>query len=669
MNGGSSPKAASLAPFIPSSEWRGSKEFYSFKAGSQGTGYYLDPHQLPHNNNNNNNTQQQQEDADSSSRPALKRARFDTDQNQTKIIPNLLEQAEEERDSKNNPSKAMDLSPKGLRAATSILIKGVARNELERAKHADDPTLYMASEVALYEHIVALKGVAAAASELYPVIHDGDEDLLATLSQLLLHTNTDIVTSVISVLLEWMDPSLLEEEAAFEPTVALAYRVLVDTSDTLVASLERLMNESEHDQDVSNTTDGDDDVGKGAEDVLSLFENLLEMEPIVAAIAGGDKSSDTPSPRLAPKGHTVASYLCQHTTLFIWLLQQIENVGSNSNTILTALQGRAMELLASLAPREEIYVNKLSDWSKIPLTVSNLIEENGDIPKSTKTHIDGIEIILQVVAAYKKKQPNDDLHVEFLENACIVMAAALTYSLQNMHAFLDYQGVELVVRCLKERVHAGGVALKWLDFGTGNDKVHRLACQQLVDAGALKFLFPMFMGRSLPKQALAPTKKQKKEWNVSMETTLIRIMYTLTHQLRDDSPHDALARLLAKFNDDEKCDRLVELCMAYAEKARAAEYNFYKSDIEDELGDEEEAIQFAALSAKLEGGGDMYHRLGAILAFCCVGSRRCHERILSQLMLQQSGIGLIVDALEEFISVLDEGEQKMQLQQLLKQIL
>ena len=91
------------------------------------------------------------------------------------------------------------------------------------------------------------------------------------------------------------------------------------------------------------------------------------------------------------------------------------------------------------------------------------------------------------------------------------------------------------------------------------------------------------------------------------------------------------------------------------------------SRLEDQV-EEEETIQLAALDAKLKGGGEVFHRLGAIAAFLCVSSKRCHERILSQLQLQQSGISVVKAALEEFVSVLGPGAQKEQLQSYLSQI-
>jgi beta-catenin-like protein 1 len=335
------------------------------------------------------------------------------------------------------------------------------------------------------------------------------------------------------------------------------------------------------------------------------------------------------------------------------------------------------------------------DWSRISsltseVVVSNstngsvAIISNGDHSKGADNNnnkkrrtapapaaaLDAIELLLQVVANHRKTQPQDEAQVSCLENACIILAAALTFSSANVHAFIQAQGVELVMRCLKERVHAGGLALKWLDFA-GSESVHRQACEHLVEAGAFKYLFPLFMGRHGPKAApvvVATNKnKFKKEWSHMLETTTIRILYDLTRHLQDDSPKDARQRLLAKFVEEEKCDRLVELCLRYDEKARQAEFRFFKTDVEEAL-DNEEMVQLAALEAKLAGGGEVLHRICAVAAFCCVGSKRCHERILSQLRLQQSGIGLIRDALQEFASNLGDGTQKEQLEFYLEHI-
>jgi len=640
-DGHSSVAAAASAHqpnYIEAATWQGPKSGYYFGTDDRGTGYYRDKQKL-HNAAVNGNG------GGPPRKKAKRSVRIAEDRNQTREIPSaeqLLQEAEAAA-----KGKVIELTAKGIRQAATTLSKAVEKNELQRARHADQPDQYMESEVTLYENISALKAIAADPTTLYPTILE--TELLSTLLQLLMHENADIVAAVVAVLLEWLDSSLVEDDEGniISPVVAIAAAFLRDGTELLIANLGRLQKEA--------SEGADDDVGKGTEDVLSLMENLLEMDLAVAA------STEL---QLVPDGVSVAAKFCQETTIVSWLFQQIE-----ADAI---LRDRSLEILSLLAPREDVY-KALPDWSQLPLCSSTFDDEDGEKKKPAKDTddaktMDGIEILLQTVAAYRKKQPSDETQVESLENACMVLDSTLTYSPANVKAFLNAQGIELAIRCLKERVHAGGVALKWLDF-VGTDPVHRTACEHVVNAGALKYLFPLFLGKSVPKPApiAATSKKAKKEWVHAVENTAIRILYTLTRHLRDDSPNEAKQRLLAKFIDDEKCDRLVELCLEYDQKARTAEYKFFRSDVEENLQDEE-AIQLAALDAKLAGGGDIFHRLGAIAAFCCSGSKRCHERVLSQLHLQQSGIGLIRAALEEFVSVLGDSEQKTQLQGYLEQV-
>jgi hypothetical protein len=146
----------------------------------------------------------------------------------------------------------------------------------------------------------------------------------------------------------------------------------------------------------------------------------------------------------------------------------------------------------------------------------------------------------------------------------------------------------------------------------------------------------------------------------------------------------------------EKCDRTIELCVKYDEKARIAEYQYFRSDEAEE--DEQLGInvETAALGAKLRGGGDMFHRTCAILSFACVGSKRCHAHSFDQLKLQGSGISgmsfpcvclvahaschvslieqifgintVIKDGLSEFATLLRDGTQKLQIEHYINSI-
>lgn len=525
-------------------------------------------------------------------------------------VTHLLEQAEQQHGDK----KVIELTPKGVRQAYASLVKSVERNELQRAKHPDEADQYMESELLLYEQIEVLKSLAAD-SKLYPIVCE--TDMMSTLTRLLLHENSDIAEAVLAVWLEWFDPSLLQTEdpsAESSPLLTITGKLVEESLEPIVANLARLSNES------------NDDVGQGVENVLQLVEYLLEIDSFL------DETSRKRFPQ------SISFLFCKRTPLCSWLMDQVASK--------SPVKQKSLEILDLLTTREEIYT-AISDWSKIPPYTSVLSEK-----ETNGSTIDAIEVLLQEVASFRNVQPKDDDEVDTIEDAAIVMSSILTYAPLNIQHFLDAQGVELLVVCLKERVHAGGVILKWLDLA-GTEDVHKILCERIVEVGTLKYLFPILTGKHLPKGVLL-SKGAKREWKENILETTIRILYSLTVQLDDKSPHDALNRLVTKFLDEEKMIRLVSLLIDYDKRARFAEYEFYRSDLEETLGDQE-TVQFAALSAKLQGGGDIFHRLGAIAAFCCIKSKRCSDTIAKALKEQGSGIGLIRASIEEFVSVLADS--------------
>jgi beta-catenin-like protein 1 len=482
-------------------------------------------------------------------------------QNQSRKRPrltaqDLLQEAEEAVDPER---KVLDLTPKAVRGACLALKKMCDKNQLQRAKYVDSPQHFMESELALFQQISAFSAFAADPS-LYEVLLQ--EGVLDQFVPLLSHDNSDVALTVIHVLVEWIDPEALYMVERIVSDEALKWSI---------ANLGRLNPEVDED-------------AVGIEDVLTLVENSIELDP-KASVA-----------------------IVEQTFLISWLFQQIE----------TRQSGRAAEVLSLVLQDSQVY-STFNDLSRVPPYSSPLLDEPPSEP------MDGMEILLQALALYRKTQPPGELECDFLENVCLALAAALTYSSVNVNKFLEGQGVELVLRCLKEKVHAGGVALKLLDLQSAR------ACEHIVHAGGFKHLFPLFVGRAIPRP-IYTGKRARKEWLVMLEENTITIIYNLTRHLTRQSPDDAMERLVVKFSeDDNKCNRLVELLLKYDAKARMAEYKFYRSsDDEDEL---------AALAFKLKGGGDLFHRLGAICAFCCVGSKKCHTRIRDQLILQKSGMG------------------------------
>jgi len=108
--------------------------------------------------------------------------------------------------------------------------------------------------------------------------------------------------------------------------------------------------------------------------------------------------------------------------------------------------------------------------------------------------------------------------------------------------------------------------------------------------------------------------------------------------------------------------------MKYDEKARIAEYQYFRSDEAEEAEKMGVDVELAALDAKLRGGGGVFHRSCAILSFACVGSKRCRGHVMDQLKLQGSGISVIKVGLNEFATLLSDGSQKSQIEHYITEI-
>jgi beta-catenin-like protein 1 len=614
----------SSSGFVPSKTWGGVRKGYYFGTGVQGTGYYIDVHQID------------QKKVELSSRPK-KSVTIAEDNNEMKLMLEELEKG-------TSGSTIVELTAKGVLAAAKSLESIYKKNSTIRAKFPNEPTKYMDSEVALYEQLTTLVAVATDTS-LYK--HVENSNLMPILIQLLGHENSDISASVVSLFLEWVDPSLATDDPGVISILKRLGKVIIlQAWESMVINLSRY--QSDDDTQDSNL--------KGVDNTLSLLENLMEVHTLTL-----------PEGILDDETQSAAGYMARESGIFSWLFQQLESPDTSQS-----MKSRCMELLAFASQNVDVY-DSLPDWASIPRLPQPNIDSNEPASKKPKIgKINGVEILLQAIAQYRKKQPQSDLEIETLENASLSMSScmALSKSNQNVSAFLEAQGVELVVRCLKERVHAGGCCLKLLDFD-GNDQTHKMAAESIVSAGGLKYLFPIFSGIRIPKPAQVNRMKEREklEWYQEATAQTIRILYALTVQLDETSPVDAKSRFVAKFVDDghKNCDRLVELLFEYDKRARVAEYKFLRSASDDEEKDEEQLL--AAFDAKLGGGGDLFHRLAAITACVCINSKRCHERIISQLKMQQSGLSLVKDSLTEFATALrNDGHHQKLIETLLKQI-
>mmetsp|Transcript_14339 Transcript_14339/g.24507 ORF Transcript_14339/g.24507 Transcript_14339/m.24507 type:complete len:580 (+) Transcript_14339:3-1742(+) len=578
------------------------------------------------------------------------------------------------------------------------------------------------NEVSLNDEIVSFQSVAVNVALYGELVDCG---VVASFVTLLSHENSDVAISVINVVMELLDPELLlpkddgqnVDGTTLRKNMGDLANSFVDAGglDLLSSNLGRFDESVEED-------------AKGVEDALTLVESLLDLDR--AGVLRPERS-DKEEDGLAS---SVAACICQQTSLVSWLFQRIEKSDGESDGFEAAasapispsvLKLHASEVLSTILQNEDYTTKRCGHkLSSLP-QYSSAFSEDGvdeeqkpaaknetDAAATTKT-IDGMETLLLAIAAFRKSDPRVEVECEFLENVFDALAASLLRE-DNVVDFVEAEGIELMLRCLRQRVHAGGGALKVLNFALSGSSslssmsVHERACETFVGAGGLKLLFPLYMGRKssvpcpaacseggsdLAKKgsrlqknggsnnngavaAATASKRAKRaaharrKWLVEVEQNSIHIMYALTRHVGKDSEFDAHARLLVKFveEDCEKCDRTIELCLKYDEKARIAEYQYFRSDEAEEAEQMGMDVELGALSAKLRGGGDIFHRSCAILSFACVGSKRCRGHVMDQLKLQGSGTGVIKVGLNEFAALLSDGSQKSQIEYYITEI-
>lgn len=106
--------------------------------------------------------------------------------------------------------------------------------------------------------------------------------------------------------------------------------------------------------------------------------------------------------------------------------------------------------------------------------------------------IDGIDILLQQLAVYKKHDPAEgEEEMEYMENIFNSLCSSLL-ARENRSNFLKGEGVQLMNLMLREKKLSRNGSLKVMDYAcSGVDGKEN--CQKLVDILGLRTIFPLFM--------------------------------------------------------------------------------------------------------------------------------------------------------------------------------
>ncbi|XP_058979971.1 beta-catenin-like protein 1 [Musca domestica] len=321
-----------------------------------------------------------------------------------------------------------------------------------------------------------------------------------------------------------------------------------------------------------------------------------------------------------------------HNTLSI-----VENLTEMNNDIVAeaAQQGLLAWILKRLKQKPPYDANKLY-CSEI---LSILIQTNYD-NKLMLGELDGIDILLQQLAFYKKHDPSSTEEQEYMENLFNCMCSALMAK-ENREKFLKGEGLQLMNLMLREKKMSRNGSLKVLDHAmSGPDG--RDNCNKFVDILGLRTIFPLFM--KTPKKSKRLLSADAHEEHVcAVIASMLRNCKGAQRQ-----------RLLSKFteNDHEKVDRLLELHLKYLEKVEAVDREIDQQPRDDDMDETEEAEN--NYLKRLTGGLFTLQMIDYIILEISATSESIKSRVLQILNLRGASMKTIRSVMREYAGNLGE---------------
>ena len=237
-----------------------------------------------------------------------------------------------------------------------------------------------------------------------------------------------------------------------------------------------------------------------------------------------------------------------HNTLAI-----IENISEILNKPVTTAAGE-QGLLTWLLKRVRI---RQYDENKLYASeILAILLQDHTSNQSLLGNSDGIDILLQSLAYYKRRDPHSSDEIELMENLFDCLCSSLMYP-PNRDKFLKGEGLQLMRLMLQSKKLSRRSSLKVLNHAMcGGGAECRDNCEKFIEIFGLGSLFPAFM--KTPRGVKKGTGTEEQEEHV---TSIIASLFRHVGGGGRD-------RLVSKFveNDHEKVDRLLELHLKYKNK-------------------------------------------------------------------------------------------------------
>ncbi|KAI9627395.1 hypothetical protein H4Q26_017392 [Puccinia striiformis f. sp. tritici PST-130] len=271
---------------------------------------------------------------------------------------------------------------------------------------------------------------------------------------------------------------------------------------------------------------------------------------------------------------------------------------------------------------------------------SSTSSQTEDMEESeTMIELGGMDTLLEVLAVYRKRDPNDADEIEFMENIFDSLCSVLLVP-DHKVKFLEGEGVELMIILMKRKNLAKYRALKVLDHALSGDE-GSANCEKFVDCLGLKTLFSFFMGKKNSKKSTSTHDDDEH---------MLGIIVSLFFNLASDS--QLRLRLLTKFVEEsyEKVDRLVEIREGF--RVRVDHFVANAPFLENEMDETEIYLM------KLDAGLFALQLTDVVIAWLCMEDDGVRDHLKMLLKRSDQDFGTITDELKVYADSMGDGPRK-----------
>ncbi|CZR53303.1 related to nuclear associated protein [Phialocephala subalpina] len=322
-------------------------------------------------------------------------------------------------------------------------------------------------------------------------------------------------------------------------------------------------------------------------------------------------------------------------------LSVLENLASQ--TSLAEKIGQDTEVLKWLLQRIQKKESPVTQNKQYAAEILAILLQSSPPNRQKLCELDGIEILLQLLSAYRKRDPEKGTEEEeFVENVFDALTCVVD-EVEGKSKFVEAEGVELALIMIREGKMSKSRALRLMDHALSGQAGAGVA-EKLVEAAGLKVIFGMFM------------KKQ----DSSTTEHLLGIFSSLLRAL--PAGEAGRIRTLAKFveKDYEKIEKLIKLRRDYAKRVAVVDDEI-RNEQKKLDAEEREEMADEWLSRRLDAGLFCLQTVDVVLAWLVAEDGGAEKRIRTLFADRDETLGVVKGTIQEQLDTIvgDTEEETM----------